>query len=203
MDKFLENHNGVFEILDDINIYKTFLCSLQNFDISLIGESVQEELEEYIYSQSVEQNIRNISDDELNNIINNYKRNLAYSDTKTKTKITPETQYSTAALQKYEHKCCANSEHHTFTSKSHGNPYMEAHHLIPRKYQQLYFDEKHINIDCVQNIVSLCPNCHRTLHHGIFAEKEEILKTLYELKKDDLLSIGIDINFDKLMSYYI
>ena len=79
---------------------------------------------------------------------------------------------------------------------------MEAHHLIPRKYQQLYYDELHINIDCVQNIVALCPNCHRTLHHSIFEEKEEILKRLYELKKEDLMSIGIDITLDELISYY-
>ena len=32
---------------------------------------------------------------------------------------------------------------------------------------------------------------------------EEILKTLYELKKDDLESIGINITLDTLMSYYI
>lgn len=202
MDNFLEYHQEIFEILDDTDSYKTFLCDVQKFNISLIDTPIQEEFDEYIYNQSVENSIKNLSDSELNNITNNYKRRLAYSDTKTKTKINPETQYSTASLQKYAYKCCANNEHVTFTSKSHGNQYMEAHHLIPRKYQQLYYDELNVNIDCVQNIVALCPNCHRTLHHSTFEEKEEILKRLYELKKEDLMSIGIDITLDELMSYY-
>lgn len=203
MDNFLECHQEIFEILVDMDNYKTFLCNLQKFNISLIDTPIQEEFDEYIYNQSVENSVKKLSDSELNNITNNYKRSLAYLDTKTKTKINPETQYSIAALQKYAYKCCANNEHITFTSKSHGNQYMEAHHLIPRKYQQLYYDELNVNIDCVQNLVSLCPNCHRTLHHGIFAEKEEVLKALYELKKDDLESIGIKITLDTLMSYYI
>lgn len=210
MDEFLATHTEIFDKLDSEDEYINFLQHNQNFNISLIQDkeveveienNVEEIEEDCVYTEEVDKSV-NFSETEIQNLMNNSSKELNISS-HTSTKIQPNTKVGALSLQMYEYKCCVNPEHKTFTSKRTKNAYMEAHHLIPRKYQQKYYDELHVNIDCVQNLVSLCPNCHRTLHHGIFAEKEEVLKALYELKKDDLESIGINITLDTLMSYYI
>jgi len=45
---------------------------------------------------------------------------------------------------------------------------MEGHHLIPLTVKNsLFFKQKYnINLDCTQNLVSLCPNCHQSIHYG-------------------------------------
>ena len=210
MDEFLATHTEIFDKLDNEDEYINFLQHNQNFNISLIQDkevevelenNVEEIEEDCVYTEEVDKPV-NFSETEIQNLMNNCSKELNVSS-QTSTKIQPNAKVGALSLQMYEYKCCVNSEHKTFTSKRTKKAYMEAHHLIPRKYQQKYYDDLHVNIDCVQNLVSLCPNCHRTLHHGIFAEKEEILKTLYELKNDDLESIGINITLDTLMSYYI
>ncbi|MGL4999965.1 MAG: HNH endonuclease [Cetobacterium sp.] len=40
--------------------------------------------------------------------------------------------------------------------------YMEAHHLIPMNAQDSFKN----SLDVLGNVVSLCPNCHRMIHHG-------------------------------------
>jgi hypothetical protein len=62
------------------------------------------------------------------------------------------------AIERAEYCCEFNSEHQTF-DKGEGQ-YMEGHHIIPMKYQSLFG----FSIDAVENIVSLCPNCHAKIH---------------------------------------
>ncbi|MEF9839642.1 MAG: HNH endonuclease, partial [Lachnospiraceae bacterium] len=57
-----------------------------------------------------------------------------------------------------------------------------------------------VDLDCEQNIVSLCSNCHNLLHYGV--DNEELLHLIYEQRKDLLSSIGITISFDELKRYY-
>ena len=101
------------------------------------------------------------------------------------------------ALDLSNYKCLFNEEHYTFTSKL-GKPYMEAHHLIPMAAQK-DFD---INIDRIENIVSLCPTCHSAIHLGNEASRLELLKKIYDLKENELKSIGINISFGELFSKY-
>ena len=54
------------------------------------------------------------------------------------------------------------------------------------------WNRKHKNIDCLENIVSLCPTCHRAIHHGEFDVKLAILKHLYDIRIDKLKDAGID-----------
>jgi 5-methylcytosine-specific restriction protein A len=51
--------------------------------------------------------------------------------------------------------------------------YVEGHHVLPM-YQQKNYDFK---IDDIDNIVSLCPNCHKKIHFA--DDKKEILSLLY------------------------
>lgn len=79
--------------------------------------------------------------------------------------------------------CVVNEKHNTFLSG--GNNYTEGHYLIPM-FQQKNFD---FSLDIVENIVTLCPNCHREVH---FADnKKDILNTLYEKQEKILDKYGI------------
>lgn len=99
------------------------------------------------------------------------------------------------ALVISKYKCNLDENHISFESKS-GHPYMEAHHLIPLGEQDSF--ENSLDVDA--NIVSLCPNCHRKLHHGKNIDSD--LKKLYDDRKDLLHKSGIDITFDELSKLY-
>lgn len=79
-------------------------------------------------------------------------------------------------IQEANYSCEVNSAHKTFISLATKRPYVEAHHFIPMKYQSL-FDE---SLDVVENIVCLCPNCHRGIHLATVDYKLNLIKYLYE-----------------------
>lgn len=104
---------------------------------------------------------------------------------------------SKTALDIAGYVCLLNHDHLTFTSKL-GRPYMEAHHLIPMKAQKDFS----INIDRVENIVSICPICHSAVHLGDESTRLELVKNLFDLKQQELQKIGINISFGELFSKY-
>lgn len=94
--------------------------------------------------------------------------------------------------------CEIDSEHPHFKSKKSNENYVEAHHLIP-----IYAtDEFEKSIDVEANVVSLCPNCHRKLHHAEFLEVKPLLEKLYLKLKNDLETCEIGLTFEHLISYY-
>ncbi|PFV93055.1 hypothetical protein COL08_22950 [Priestia megaterium] len=97
-----------------------------------------------------------------------------------------------------DYLCEVNNHHQYFISKFNFNNYVEAHHLIPMKYQQ----EFDCSLDVYANIVSLCLVCHKQLHYGLFEEKKELLSKLFTDRKDRLLASGIDITINDLYGYY-
>lgn len=104
---------------------------------------------------------------------------------------------SKTALEMQNYKCLYDLNHQTFPSKM-GKPYMEAHHLIPMSAQK-DFD---INIDRIENIVSICPLCHSAIHLGNNKTRLELLTKLYEIKKDELKNVGLNILLEELFSKY-
>lgn len=95
---------------------------------------------------------------------------------------------------------CETDEHHmSFISKTTGENFVEAHHLIPMKHQAAF----HFSLDVIENVVALCPNCHRLLHHANLQDKRPILKKLLENKKMGLAARELDIELDDLLKYYI
>lgn len=82
------------------------------------------------------------------------------------------------ALRKARHECEFNKTHRTFI-KSNNRPFMEKHHLIP---MEKYFDFER-SIDHWKNIFSLCPVCHRQIHHGKPADKKRMVEQLYNSRQ--------------------
>ncbi len=92
-------------------------------------------------------------------------------------------------------------DHETFDSKQ-GYRYVEAHHLIPMKAQK---DFPNINLDRTENIVALCPTCHRAVHLGTKEEKMKHLKPLYDERMPLLQQIYPDFSLtfeDLIREYY-
>lgn len=107
-------------------------------------------------------------------------------------------QIAANALANADYKCEYDSADRTFPRKKSGKPYTEPHHLIPISR---YIDFT-CSVDVEENIVSLCSHCHNLLHYGQMADKEVILKKLYNDRIDGLRASGLKLSFDKLKSYY-
>ncbi|MBP3805241.1 MAG: HNH endonuclease [Oribacterium sp.] len=102
------------------------------------------------------------------------------------------------AIRDNHYHCAVDPSHETFI-KPDGTRYMEAHHLIPMKWQS-HFKNK---LDTKGNISPVCPVCHRKLHHGRLSDIEPMLETLYKKQKSNLSLCGIDVpDLDTLKDYY-
>lgn len=108
-----------------------------------------------------------------------------------------------SAIAKAGYKCAIDVLHKTFDTNK-GVPYMEGHHLIPCTYSnaKFYWEKHGINIDCENNIVSLCPTCHRQIHFGSKEEKKIIIQKLYKIKAQKLEEVGINLSLNDLMDLY-
>lgn len=94
--------------------------------------------------------------------------------------------------------CGIDKDHPYFKSKKSKENYVEAHHLIPIHA----IDKFEKSIDIEANVVSLCPNCHRKLHHAQFSEVKPLLEKLYEERKSDLKKCHIILSLEELLAYY-
>jgi hypothetical protein len=101
-------------------------------------------------------------------------------------------------MNRVDYECEINGEHETFTSRATGLPYVEVHHLVPLSFQR-DFD---VSLDVHANIVVLCPNCHRVMHHAEMDACVPILEQLFAEKHNGLKEAGIEITFDALISLY-
>ncbi|HEY4543224.1 MAG TPA: HNH endonuclease [Tissierellaceae bacterium] len=97
----------------------------------------------------------------------------------------------------FEWKCEINPEHISFTD-SLGRNFVEGHHLIPMSAQKYYT----YSIDFSDNIVSLCPNCHRMIHFANDETKIQIISELFEARKEKYRSKDIEIDLKELLAFY-
>lgn len=90
-------------------------------------------------------------------------------------------------------------DHSHFTFLTHKNKaYVEGHHLIPMSQQENF----QVSLDVTSNIVALCPNCHKALHHGNKEIVKDKLKILFSQRQERLKQQGIDIDIKKLVTIY-
>jgi len=100
---------------------------------------------------------------------------------------------SSFALKKAGFRCEIDKTHKTFISQKTNFSYSEAHHFIPMKFQDVFKSP----LDCVENIISLCPNCHRGFHHAVADYKRELITKIYDSRK------AIDnLDVDNIFSLY-
>lgn len=100
------------------------------------------------------------------------------------------------SMIKAEYNCEIDRSHQTFISFVTNKNYVEAHHLIPMKYQVNF----KYSLDVPGNIVSLCPNCHREIHHS--KNKIDIISNLYHERIEQLKKFGLDIDLIELIKAY-
>lgn len=106
------------------------------------------------------------------------------------------------AIKKAYYSCEKDYQHETFISRKTNKKYMEAHHLIPVCFQKEIWDKYHVNIDCVENLVSLCPTCHKAIHYGTKEVQEQMITALFEVCVPKFISIGLHINLDEIKKLY-
>lgn len=95
--------------------------------------------------------------------------------------------------------CEIDKNHKTFTSKYNDSPYVEVHHLIPMEHQ----DNFDYSVDTEANIISLCPTCHKKMHHGCFEDIIKDIKKLYNMRKERLKKSGIILTYNDLEKLYV
>ena len=93
-------------------------------------------------------------------------------------------------------KCEIDKKHITFVRKNQNVPYMEAHHLVPLAYADLF----RYSLDVEENIVSLCSTCHNQIHYG--KDAELLIKKLYSSRKELLRKVGIILSEKELLKMY-
>ncbi len=81
-------------------------------------------------------------------------------------------------------------------SRHTNRPYLEAHHLIPMSLQK----DTQKKLDVLDNIFSLCPYCHRAIHH---ADKNLTINIIDKLvdKRPKVLDI-INLQRPDMYSFY-
>ncbi|MDR3243609.1 MAG: HNH endonuclease, partial [Elusimicrobiota bacterium] len=80
-----------------------------------------------------------------------------------------------------------------------GSVYLEIHHIIQLKHSHLFKND----IDIKENMLPLCPNCHRKLHNAKDIIVKDLLKTIYsKIDKKKWIREGIYIDVNTLGSFY-
>jgi 5-methylcytosine-specific restriction protein A len=119
----------------------------------------------------------------------NYSGNIKYSTNPRRAKT---------ALESSRFKCEFNENHNTFLNKASNEQYMEAHHLVPMNKQGLFS----VDIDVPENILCICPTCHRKIHHAVDEDKLDLLSLALKDRNEALRSRGIEIDIEKLKDFY-
>ena len=158
----------------------------EDFDVDHDGVSVEAEIESRPLPVSP--------------IRNGQRKPIETTTSASTNRVIPKRNVTVAvnALCIANHECEVNQNHKTFMRKVSKLPYMESHHLVPISR----FRDFRYSLDIEENIISLCPTCHRLLHHGSMSEKEVILKKLYKDRISMLRRCGIDLSYKKLKEYY-
>lgn len=115
---------------------------------------------------------------------------------KTSVKVYRDHSIAKASLEQYKYKCFINENHNTFPTRQTNN-YVEAHHIIPISLQDSW-EEK---LDSTENLIPLCPNCHRAIHLSTNEYKAKLLKSVYD-KKEELHQYIKTVRYEDLLEIY-
>lgn len=102
-----------------------------------------------------------------------------------------------AAIQS-NYNCEFDNSHESFTSGATGKPYVEVHHLIPISQSKNF----NVSLDISENLIVLCPNCHRKIHFSEDETKKAIVRKFFNERKEILSDSGIEITLGDLLNMY-
>lgn len=198
--------------------YSYFLYNVQDFDVNLIDipeidKITKKNAKEVIKNENSEEEYDDDYELKVDNINEN---NVNINVTKGAHKLAPAIEDETKVTKRYMRNpllgkiaiinacyCCEkNKNHETFISKKTNKNFMEAHHLVPVKYQQQIWNKYHINVDCAENIISLCPTCHRAFHNGTNEIRKTMITDLYKKLLPKYKSIGFNISLNEILELY-
>lgn len=213
IDYFTGRINYISNI-EDINTLN--LSSSSAYKKGLHGGEEKNKWKSWIISYLVKWGILDYSRDKKNIFISIYKYdfiksivgNMKYEDMffynevdeiekKNAIKINQKRDYRLIkkVIENNKQKCFLNESHITFKSDLLDN-YMEGHHIIPMSLQDSYEE----NLDSIDNLIPLCPNCHRAIHLANNETKIDLLKQIVE-KNTKLKNIN-NTSLDDLIEIY-
>ncbi len=105
---------------------------------------------------------------------------------------------SATAIFKSGYLCEVDISHLSFIARTTKKNFVEAHHLIPLQFQKQF----QFGLDVPENVVALCPICHRTLHHGQMTDKTKLLLPLLSEREKALKERGLEISRERLVLFY-
>ncbi len=154
------------------------------------------ELEDFLLEseQCLEINTKKVkiyADDKLEEL---EKYGYNFFDEKSKkinSRIKTDSILKATRLSKSNYNCEFDENHKTFNRVSDKNQYMECHHLIPIKAQKDFPRKK---LDCMPNLVSLCPLCHAQIHYGNTSAKKEVFDKIINIRKSELIKYGFKVS---------
>lgn len=102
-----------------------------------------------------------------------------------------------SVLEQSDYVCELLPEYPSFTSKTSGKPYLEAHHLVPMFEQRRFLDR---SLDVGENICILNPYAHKMVHHATYSDIKAHIKKLSEPREEFLKEI--ELNVDQVLKIY-
>lgn len=176
------------------------------FTLKPDGEILADELEIVLENKKLEYLSENNPESITDQIVNGYtpeeleylknkNQNFNYSDVKDKGKsisqrVPTDERIKLTRFQQTEYRCESDESHITFSTEKHPN-FLEGHHHIPLSAQRVF---PNINLDCIENMVALCPNCHKKIHYATDYEKYEMFSMITQKRIIDLNSMGFSEN---------
>jgi 5-methylcytosine-specific restriction protein A len=208
----LRNRSNKFEI--DINDYSTQMFRQQRF---YGGKYPELDKKIIAYIESILENKELLDDDDCdeqeeiqkaepatkNEIQSSADRPLNIVKSNQGKVISKDSRIAKSALEDANFSCAIDPTHKTFLT-TRQIQYMEGHHLIPCTVEnsEAIKDKFKKNIDCFENIVCICPTCHREVHFGNWDSKAEKIKLMYKKQREKLEVVGISITEEELLKLY-
>jgi 5-methylcytosine-specific restriction protein A len=187
---FIKTRLVYIESIDDLSKYikSKNLNDIQQYDSydkfytwvinSLVNiEVLKKENKNYFIADDIYDNVQTLYENlEYSDLFFNEDTLLCEIDNKiSKDRYKRDARLIKEAKERDKYRCILDSKHTTFISKGHN--YVEGHHVIPMFHQKNYSFE----LDDIDNIISLCPNCHREIHSA--DDKEKILTKVYNVNE--------------------
>jgi len=183
------------------NMFSASLNHFKNY-IILCNEIVEEEIKTAILIEKLEYEIKqkkvNLRKINKKDVIDKPEPKPDYTLVRGRKVWKRNPAYAAKAVLLADYICEIDNSHKHFISKTTGQNYVEAHHLIPIRFQDKHKD----SLDIHANIVSICLVCHKKIHFGLFEDNKELLEKIFNSRRERLIKGGINISLDELYSYY-